>query len=120
MSHEYLEHGNPSRCHCVASLWLSRVDTEVDRRLEAIGTAPALSLRGEVDLAQAKVTHRMFEDRFFGTGWQTLVTKGAKVQRPLWSETAVEDSAYPDLWYAENLVGPNTATSPRRVRRPGA
>jgi transaldolase len=103
--------GNLSRCHCVASLAIGLVDAEVDRRLEAIGTASALSLVGTVALAQAKVAYRMFEERFFGARWQALVTRGAKVQRPLWSWTAVENPAYPKLWYVENLIGPNTVTA---------
>jgi transaldolase len=103
--------GSLSRCHSVASFALSPVDAEVDRRLATIGSDAALSLRGQGALAQAKVAYRMFEERFFGARWQALTRRGAKVQRLVWSWTTVEDPAYPDLWYVENLVGPNTVTA---------
>jgi transaldolase len=104
--------GDLSRCRSFASFSLSAVDWEVDRRLAAIGSPSALGLRGKVAVAQAKVAYRLFEERFFGARWQALVTRGAKVQRPLWSWTTVVDNAlYPDLRYAENLVGPNTVSA---------
>jgi transaldolase len=103
--------GSLSRCHSVASFALRPVDAEVDRRLAGIGSDPALRLRGHAALAQAKVAYRMFEERFFGARWQGLASRGAKVQRLVWSWTTVEGPDHPDLWYVENLVGPNTVSA---------
>ena len=79
--------GNPSTVHSVASFFVSRVDTEVDRRLEAIGTDEALELRGQAAVAQAKLAYELFQHQFSGARWQRLSDLGAHLQRPLWAST---------------------------------
>jgi len=109
-----------SRIHGVASFFVSRVDTEVDRRLEAFAAAAgpddpaseaALDLRGKVAVAQAKAAYRVFTEAFSGPRWQALRAKGARVQRPLWASTSTKNPAYPELLYVENLIGPNTVNT---------
>ncbi len=97
-----------TRVHSVASFFVSRVDTEVDKRLESIGTAEALSLRGRVAVAQAKLAYRLFRSRFSGPRWEALAVRGARVQRPLWASTSTKNAAYPDTLYVDNLIGADT------------
>ena len=92
----------------VASFFVSRVDTLVDRRLEAIGTPEALALRGQVAVAQARVAYQRFRARFSGPRWEALAARGARPQRPLWASTSTKNPAYPDLLYVEGLIGPHT------------
>ena len=92
----------------VASFFVSRVDTEVDRRLDALGTPEALALRGKAALAQAKLAYEIFREKFSGSRWEALAAKGARVQRPLWASTSTKNPAYPDLLYVDNLIGPDT------------
>jgi transaldolase len=103
--------GDLSRVHGVASFFVSRVDTEVDRRLEAIGTPAAQALRGQAAVAQAKLAYRLFQDRFSGPRWQALAARGARPQRPLWASTSTKDPAYPDTLYVDGLIGPDTVTT---------
>jgi transaldolase len=103
--------GDLSRVHSVASFFVSRVDTEVDRRLEQIGTPEALALRGKAAVAQAKLAYELFLARFSGPRWEALAAKGAHVQRPLWASTSTKNPAYPDLLYVENLIGPDTVNT---------
>src|SRR5215216_5753927 len=100
-----------SKVASVASFFISRVDTEVDRRLEAIGTPEALALRGKAALAQARLAYRLFRDRFSGPRWQALAARGARVQRPLWASTSTKNPAYPDTRYVDSLIGPDTITT---------
>lgn len=107
--------GDPSRVHSVASFFVSRVDTEADRRLEelagALPAAPAEEarrLRGRLAVAQAKLAYELFRERFSGPRWEALADKGAHVQRPLWASTSTKNPAYPDLLYVDNLIGPDT------------
>lgn len=100
--------GDLSRVHSVASFFVSRVDTEVDRRLEAIDTPEALALRGRAAVAQAKVAYRLFRRRFSGPRWEALAARGARVQRPLWASTSTKNPAYPDTLYVDRLIGPDT------------
>ena len=100
--------GDLSRVHSVASFFVSRVDTEVDKRLEAIGSQEALALRGQAAVAQAKVAYRLFRTRFSGSRWEALASRGATLQRPLWASTSTKNPAYPDLLYVENLMGPDS------------
>jgi transaldolase len=100
----------------VASFFVSRVDTEVDRRLEtAAASAPdgeaLLGLRGKAAVAQAKLANQLFVKRFAGPRWDALVTKGARVQRPLWASTSTKNPAYPDLAYVDRLIGPDTVNT---------
>jgi transaldolase len=103
--------GDPATVHSVASFFVSRVDTEVDRRLETVGTNEALALRGEAAVAQAKLAYRLFRDRFSGPWWQRLAGLGAHLQRPLWASTSAKNPAYPDTMYVDELIGPDTVTT---------
>ena len=97
-----------SRVASVASFFISRVDTEVDRRLEAIGTPAALALRGKAAIAQAKLAYQQFRATFSGPRWQALAEQGARVQRPLWASTSTKNPEYPDTMYVDELIGPDT------------
>jgi transaldolase len=103
--------GDPSGVHSVASFFVSRVDTEVDRRLETAGTREALALRGQAAIAQAKLAYRLFRDRFAGERWQRLAALGAHPQRPLWASTSTKNPAWPDTRYVDELIGPDTVTT---------
>jgi transaldolase len=100
----------------VASFFISRVDTEVDRRLEAAATsaddsAAVLALRGRAAVAQARLAYQLFLQRFAGPRWEALAAKGARVQRPLWASTSTKNPAYPDLAYVDTLIGPDTVNT---------
>ncbi|HEV2809743.1 MAG TPA: transaldolase [Acidimicrobiales bacterium] len=99
------------RVHSVASFFISRVDVEVDRRLEAIGTPEALDLRGKAAVAQAKLAYRAFRQTFSGPRWEALAAKGARVQRPLWASTSTKNPEYPDTAYVDQLIGPDTVNT---------
>jgi transaldolase len=103
--------GDPSRVHSVASFFVSRVDTEVDRRLERAGTGEALALRGQAAIAQAKLAYRLFQQRFSGKRWQRLADLGAHRQRPLWASTSTKNPAYPATRYVDELIGPDTVST---------
>ena len=95
----------------MASFFISRVDTEVDRRLEEIGTDAALALRGKAAVAQAQVAYQRFLETFTGPRWEALVARGARVQRPLWASTSTKNPAYPDTLYVDQLIGPDTVNT---------
>jgi transaldolase len=97
--------GDLSSVHSVASFFVSRVDTEVDRRLENLGDARALGMRGRAAIAQAKVAYEMFRRAHSGARWERLAALGAHVQRPLWASTSTKNPAYPDTLYVDNLIG---------------
>ncbi|HEY7628826.1 MAG TPA: transaldolase, partial [Ilumatobacteraceae bacterium] len=99
---------NLSSVASVASFFISRVDTEIDRRLEAIGSPEALDLRGKGAVAQGKLAYQMFQRTFSGHRWEALAAKGARVQRPLWASTSTKNPAYPDTLYVDELIGPDT------------
>jgi transaldolase len=103
--------GDLASVRSVASFFVSRVDTEVDRRLEAVGTSAALALRGKAALAQAKLAYRLFGDRFAGERWERLAARGAQVQRPLWASTSTKNPSYPDTLYVDGLIGPDTVNT---------
>jgi transaldolase len=103
--------GDASQVHGVASFFVSRVDTEIDRRLDAIGSETALGLRGKAAVAQAKLAYQLFRDRFSGERWDALAAKGAWLQRPLWASTSTKNPAYPDLLYVDTLIGPDTVNT---------
>jgi transaldolase len=103
--------GDLARVHGVASFFVSRVDSEVDRRLETIGTPEALELRGKAALAQAKLAYQLFRNRFSGPRWQALAARGARAQRPLWASTSTKNPTYPDTLYVDGLIGPDTVTT---------
>jgi transaldolase len=100
----------------VASFFVSRVDTEIDRRLEQLaggteGDAAILALRGQAAVAQAQVAYQHFHAHFSGDRWEALRAKGARVQRPLWASTSTKNPAYSDLLYVNELVGPATVNT---------
>ncbi len=99
----------------VASFFVSRVDTEIDRRLEQAagnGAGPALlALRGRAAVAQARLAYQLFTRQFSGPRWEALAARGARVQRPLWASTSTKNPAYPDLAYVDTLIGPDTVNT---------
>jgi transaldolase len=95
----------------VASFFVSRVDTEVDKRLDAIGTEDAKALKGKAAVANARLAYQAYEEVFSTPRWQNLEDDGAKKQRPLWASTGVKDPAYPDTMYVTELVAPNTVNT---------
>jgi transaldolase len=100
-----------SKVASVASFFISRVDTEIDRRLEAIGSPEALELRGKGAVAQGKLAYQLFQQTFSGPRWEALAHRGAKVQRPLWASTSTKNPAYPDTLYVDELIGPDTVNT---------
>jgi transaldolase len=95
----------------VASFFVSRVDSETDRRLEAIGTPAAQALRGKAAIANAKLAYRLFQESIAAPRWKALASKGARVQRPLWASTSTKNPAYRDVRYVEDLIGPHTVNT---------
>lgn len=100
-----------SQVASVASFFISRVDTEVDRRLDAIGSDEALALRGKAAVAQGHLAYRLFLDTFSGARWDALAARGARVQRPLWASTGTKNKDYSDLLYVDSLIGPDTVNT---------
>ncbi|MEY2589777.1 MAG: transaldolase [Acidimicrobiaceae bacterium] len=100
-----------SRLASVASFFVSRVDSEVDHRLETIGTPEALALRGKAAVANAQLAYELFLDRFSGERWDRLAAAGAMLQRPLWASTSTKNPAYPPTLYVDTLIGPNTVNT---------
>src|SRR5205823_2778651 len=97
--------------HSVASFFVSRVDTEVDNRLEKVGTPEALALRGKAALANARLAYEAYEEVLASPRWQALAAQGALVQRPLWASTGVKNPAYEDTMYVDGLVAPDTVNT---------
>jgi transaldolase len=95
----------------VASFFISRVDVEIDRRLDAIGTDEAVALKGKAAVAQAKLAYELFRQTFTGPRWEALVARGARVQRPLWASTSTKDPSLPDTLYVDTLIGPDTVNT---------
>ena len=105
-----------SQIRSVASFFVSRVDTEVDRRLETLaggesGDPGILALRGKAAVAQAQVAYQHFHSAFTTDRWKALDAKGARVQRPLWASTSTKNPAYSDLLYVDSLIGPSTVNT---------
>jgi transaldolase len=106
-----------SKIHSVASFFVSRVDTEVDKRLDAaIAKSPAnqetlKSLHGKAAIANAKLAYRLFQSEITSPRWKALASKGATVQRPLWASTSTKNPAYRDVMYVEQLIGPDTVNT---------
>jgi transaldolase len=95
----------------VASFFVSRVDTEVDKRLTKIGTPEALALKGKAAIANARLAYELYEQKLATDRWKALAAKGAKVQRPLWASTSTKDPAYPDTMYVVELVTADTVNT---------
>jgi len=103
--------GDLSDVSSVASFFISRTDSEVDRRLDAIGGDSALALRGRAAVAQGQVAYEMFRQVFSGERWEALASRGARVQRPLWASTSTKNPAYSDTLYVDSLIGPDTVNT---------
>ncbi|WP_337063206.1 transaldolase [Kineococcus sp. G2] len=100
-----------SKIESVASFFVSRVDSEVDKRLDAIGTDESKALRSKAGLANARLAYQAYEEVFATPRWQVLKEAGAKAQRPLWASTGVKDPNLPDTLYVTELVAPNTVNT---------
>jgi transaldolase len=100
-----------SRLASVASFFVSRVDTEIDKRLDKIGGEQAQALRGKAGVANARLAYQHYEQVFAGPRWQALADAGARPQRPLWASTGVKDPNYRDTMYVEELVAPGTVNT---------
>jgi transaldolase len=95
----------------VASFFVSRVDTEVDERLDKIGTPEALALRGKAAIANARLAYQHFERMLDSPRWAALQEAGARPQRPLWASTSVKNPAYPDTRYVSDLIAPDVVNT---------
>ncbi|MFT4287690.1 transaldolase [Nocardioides sp.] len=100
-----------STIRSVASFFVSRVDTEIDARLEKIGSDEALALRGKAAVANARIAYAAYESVFSSDRWQALASVGANKQRPLWASTGVKNPAYPDTLYVTDLVVADTVNT---------
>ncbi|HEY5784062.1 MAG TPA: transaldolase [Microlunatus sp.] len=100
-----------SQIHSVASFFVSRVDTEVDKRLDAIGTDEATALKSKAAIANARLAYEVYEQAFAGDRWEALATQGANKQRPLWASTGVKDPSLPDTLYVTELVVADTVNT---------
>jgi transaldolase len=100
-----------SKMGSVASFFVSRVDTEVDKRLDKIGTPEAQALHGKAAIANAQLAYQRYERVFAGERWQALADAGAYPQRPLWASTSTKNPAYRDVMYIEELVAPGTVNT---------
>jgi transaldolase len=102
--------GDPATVHSVASFFVSRVDTETDKRLEAIG-GDALELRGKLGVANAKLAYQNYLETFSGPRWDALEQRGATKQRCLWASTSTKNPDYSDVLYVDELIGPETVNT---------
>ncbi len=100
-----------SRLESVASFFVSRVDTEVDKRLDKLGSPEAKELRGQAAIANARLAYQHYEKVFGGERWKSLAAMGANPQRPLWASTGVKDPAYDDTRYVLDLVAPGVVNT---------
>ena len=108
--------GDPGRLASVASFFVSRVDTEADRRLDEVGGHD--ELRGKLAIANAKLAYQRYQETFGGERWEALAAKGATPQRCLWASTSTKNPAYRDVMYVEELIGPMTVdTMPEETIR---
>lgn len=107
-----LENGKDlSKIHSVASFFISRVDSEIDAQLDAIGTEEAKALKGKAGLANARLAYQAFEETFSSERWERLAAAGANIQRPLWASTGTKDPAYPQDLYISQLVAAHTVNT---------
>jgi transaldolase len=102
--------GDPSRVASVASFFVSRVDTEADKRLDEIG-GEATRLKGQLAIANAKLAYQHYKKTFAGPRWEALAAKGATKQRCLWASTSTKNPEYRDVLYVEELIGPETVNT---------
>jgi len=101
----------PEKIASVASFFVSRVDTEADRALEALGSPDARALRGKIAVANTKKVYQRFKEIFYGDDFSVLKRRGARVQRPLWASTSTKNPQYRDVLYVEELIGPDTVNT---------
>ncbi len=101
----------PAKVASVASFFVSRVDTEVDRALDALGSAEALALRGKIAIANSKAVYQRFREIFGGDNFSALRQRGARVQKPLWASTSTKNPNYRDVLYVEELIGSDTVNT---------
>jgi transaldolase len=101
--------GDPSTVASVASFFVSRVDTETDKRLDELGGHDRL--KGKLAIANAKLAYQRYKELFSGEKWDFLVSKGATAQRPLWASTSTKNPEYRDVMYVEELIGPQTVNT---------
>ncbi|HEY7354438.1 MAG TPA: transaldolase [Terriglobales bacterium] len=102
---------DPQRITSVASFFVSRVDSAVDKALEEVGTEDALALRGKAGIANAKLAYSRFQEIFYGEEFQNLQSRGARIQKPLWASTSTKNRNYSDVMYIEGLAGRDTVNS---------
>ncbi|HWB22993.1 MAG TPA: transaldolase [Gaiellaceae bacterium] len=100
--------GDPSKVASVASFFVSRVDTETDNRLAALGNT---ELQGKLGIANARLAYKHFAEAFSGSRWESLAAAGGTKQRPLWASTSAKNPAYRDVIYVEELIGPDTVNT---------
>ncbi|MGB5921129.1 MAG: transaldolase family protein, partial [Syntrophobacteria bacterium] len=100
--------GDVGRVASVASFFISRVDTAVDKALEEIGNT---EIQGKIAIDNAKIAYSRFREIFSSERWKKLATESARVQRPLWASTSSKNPAYPDTLYVDNLIGPDTVNT---------
>ena len=103
--------GDPARVASVASFFVSRVDSNVDARLDALGTPEAAALKGKAAVANAQLAYQAHLEVFAGPRWDALAAAGARPQRPLWASTSTKDPSYPDTLYVDTLIGPGTVNT---------
>jgi transaldolase len=105
--------GDPSDVRSVASFFVSRIDSEADKRLEELG---ADDLTGRLAIANAKISYQVYKEVFGGSRWRSLEERGANRQRLLWASTSTKNPDYPDTMYVDNLAGPETVnTMPKQT-----
>jgi transaldolase/glucose-6-phosphate isomerase len=100
--------GNVGQVASVASFFVSRIDTAVDRALDHAGTT---ELQGKIAIASARAAYARFQELFRGQAWERLAAQGARVQRPLWASTSTKNPQYPDTMYVDDLIGPQTVNT---------
>ena len=103
--------GDLSSVSSVASFFISRVDSEADKHLDAINSPEASALKGKIAVANAQVAYEAFLETFSGPRWEALEARGARPQRPLWASTSTKNPDYPDTLYVDQLIGPNTVNT---------
>ena len=109
---ERVRHDQPiDRIAGVASFFVSRIDSTIDKKIDKIGTDEAKAIRGKVAIANAKLAYAWFQEFVASARWQALAAKGAQPQRLLWASTGTKDKAYPDTLYVDSLIGPDTVNT---------
>ena len=103
--------GDLSHISSVASFFISRTETEVDSRLDQIGSESALGLKGKTAVAQGQLAYKLFLEEFSSDRWLALKDRGAQLQRPLWASTSTKNPQYPDTMYVDSLIGPDTVNT---------